>query len=122
MNSTTETANANFITDQGSIRLRFSRARRGPRDAAELTDVRAARTASPTRAAPTADGLPIPGGRPPPLAGRPAVAVPRAASGCGWVMPGVIRGWVPVDPADVAWPGRTPIGWVVVGRVEGVAA
>src|SRR6185312_13670153 len=99
MNSTTETANANFITDQGSIRLRFSRARRGPRDAAELTEVRAARTASPTRAAPTADALPIPGGRPPPLAGRPPAAV-RPES--GWVMPGVIRGWVPVAPVDVA--------------------
>ncbi|RAO47266.1 hypothetical protein ONO86_03009 [Micromonospora noduli] len=102
MKSTTDTANANFITDPGSIRLRFSRARRVPREADELTDVRAARTASPTRAAPTADALPIPGGRPPPLAGRPAVADVRAASGCGWVIPGVIRGWVPVDPVDAA--------------------
>src|SRR4051812_33111239 len=54
MNSTTETANENFITDQGSIRLRFSRARRGPRPAAEETVERTERAASETRAAPTA--------------------------------------------------------------------
>src|SRR3954452_19088662 len=54
MNSTTETANENFMTDQGSIRLRFSRARRGPRAAAPVTVERAERTASVTRAAPTA--------------------------------------------------------------------
>ena len=54
MNSTTETANENFMTDQGSIRLRFSRARRGPRAAADDTVDRADRTASVTRAAPTA--------------------------------------------------------------------
>ncbi|BCJ53228.1 hypothetical protein Asp14428_47030 [Actinoplanes sp. NBRC 14428] len=54
MNRTTETAKANFITDQGSIRLRFRRARRGPRAAAEDTVERAERTASETRAAPTA--------------------------------------------------------------------
>src|SRR4051812_38406923 len=54
MKSTTETAKANFITDHGSMRLRFSRARRGPRVAAEVTVERAERTASDTRAAPTA--------------------------------------------------------------------
>src|SRR5690349_1135879 len=58
MNSTTETANENFMTDQGSIRLRFSRARRGPRAAAPVTVDRADRTASVTRAAPTA-ALPV---------------------------------------------------------------
>ena len=102
MKSTTETANANFITDQGSIRLRFSRARRGPRDAAELTEVRAARTASPTRAAPTAAGLPIPGGRPPPLrraADQRRYAPGRAAVGS---CPVLIRGCVPVAPVEVA--------------------
>src|SRR5687768_3329137 len=99
MKSTTETAKANFITDQGSIRFRFSRARRGPRDAAELTEVRAARTASPTRAAPTADEPATPGGRPPPLAGRPP-------SGWGLAVPTPIRGRVPVAalPADGALP------------------
>src|SRR4051795_4987433 len=58
MNSTTETANENFITDQGSIRLRFSRARRGPRAAAEETVERAERAASVTLAAPTAAAPP----------------------------------------------------------------
>ncbi|GAA2587591.1 hypothetical protein GCM10010399_16990 [Dactylosporangium fulvum] len=50
--STNDTANANFITDHGSIRFRCSRARRGPRPTAELTVLRAARTASVTRAEP----------------------------------------------------------------------
>src|SRR3954471_5876639 len=58
MNSTTETANENFMTDQGSIRLRFSRARRGPRGAAPGAVGRAGRPASLTRAAPTA-ALPV---------------------------------------------------------------
>ncbi len=122
MNSTTETANANFITDQGSIRLRFSRARRGPREAAELTDVRAARTASPTRAAPTA-AAPTPGGSPPPLAGRP---VPERAGGvrlrrrARWpsaacrschCRTSADSRWCPVED----WLGRVPIGWVVDG-------
>src|SRR5947207_10358394 len=47
-NSTKDTANENFITDQGSIRLTYSRARRGPREAAEETAGRALRTASAT--------------------------------------------------------------------------
>jgi hypothetical protein len=50
---TSETANENFITDHGSIRFRASLARRGPREAAEVTLERAARTASVTRAAPS---------------------------------------------------------------------
>src|SRR5262245_24798825 len=54
MNSTNDTAKANFITDHGSIRLRWSRARRGPRPAAPATVARADRTTSVTLAAPTA--------------------------------------------------------------------
>src|SRR5258706_3658535 len=53
--STNDTANADFITDHGSIRLRCSLARRGPRPTAELTVLRAARTASVTRADPLTD-------------------------------------------------------------------
>src|SRR6266511_1065199 len=51
-NSTNDTAKLNFITDHGSMRLRNSRARRGPRAAAAETAVRALRTASATRPAP----------------------------------------------------------------------
>src|SRR6266480_49067 len=51
-NSTNDTANENFITDHGSIRLTNSRARRGPREAAEETAARALRTASATRPVP----------------------------------------------------------------------
>src|SRR5438067_76000 len=47
-NSTKDTAKENFITDHGSIRLTNSRARRGPREAAEETAARALRTASAT--------------------------------------------------------------------------
>src|SRR5258706_12236214 len=50
------TANANFMTDHGSIRFRCSRARRGPRPTAELTVLRAARTASVTLAEPLTPG------------------------------------------------------------------
>src|SRR5581483_11081626 len=59
-NSTNDTANENFITDHGSIRLTNRRDRRGPRAAAEVTVARAARTASATLA--------------PPNTARPAVA------------------------------------------------
>src|SRR6059058_1815423 len=52
-NSTNDTANANFITDHGSIRLTNRRARRGPREAAEETAARALRTASATRPLPS---------------------------------------------------------------------
>jgi hypothetical protein len=54
MNSTSETANENFITDHGSIFFSCNRARRGPREAAAATVARTFRTASPTwvRAAP----------------------------------------------------------------------
>src|SRR5690606_41657769 len=52
MNSTSDTANENFITDHGSIRLTIRRARRGPRGVVAV--VREVRMASPTRAAPTA--------------------------------------------------------------------
>src|SRR5581483_7250503 len=59
-NSTNDTANENFITDHGSIRLTNRRDRRGPRAAAEVKVARAARTASATLA--------------PPNTARPAVA------------------------------------------------
>src|SRR5690606_15158298 len=57
MNSTSDTANENFITDHGSIRFTVRRARRAPRGVVAV--VRAARGASPSRAAPTALGAPI---------------------------------------------------------------
>src|SRR5215468_4906393 len=45
-NSTNDTANENFMTDHGSMRLTNRRARRGPREAAPDTAARAVRTAS----------------------------------------------------------------------------
>src|SRR5262245_49613132 len=51
--STRDTANENFMTDHGSMRLRCRRARRGPRVAAPATVARAERRVSDTRAAPT---------------------------------------------------------------------
>src|SRR5690242_7795795 len=51
-NSTNDTANENFMTDHGSMRLTNSRARRGPREAADETAARALRTASATFAPP----------------------------------------------------------------------
>src|SRR5438876_5950401 len=65
-NSTNDTANENFMTDHGSMRLTNRRARRGPREAAPETAARALRTASaifpvavgtarPRAAAPTAE-------------------------------------------------------------------
>src|SRR5262245_60625023 len=50
-NSTNETANENFMTDHGSMRLTNRRARRGPRVAAATVE-RADRTASATLAVP----------------------------------------------------------------------
>src|SRR5690606_24983528 len=89
-NSTNETANENFMTDHGSIRRMVSRARRGPRAAAEVTVLRATRTASTTRAAPTA-------GRACPTVRTDAAptAVRPAAAGRG--------------PSDVGPPSRPPL-------------
>src|SRR4051812_31559341 len=112
MNSTTETANENFITDHGSMRFRFNRARRGPRAAAEATVWRAARTVSVTRAAPTAAALTAPPrGRLPPSAGAPV----RGGAACGIT---------PVRPAGLPPPrfGPAPDGapllpFVTIGTV-----
>src|SRR5258705_8860974 len=52
--TTNDPATATSITAHGSMRFRCSRARRGPRPTAELTVLRAARTASVTRAEPVA--------------------------------------------------------------------
>src|ERR687895_561543 len=104
MKSTTETANENFITDHGSIRLRFSRARRGPRAAAEATVDRAARTVSLTRAAPTAAEPAGPPGRLPPSPGRG-----------GAPLPGLACGITPVRPAGL--PGAPPLPLVTTGTV-----
>src|SRR4051812_26773042 len=112
MKSTTETAKANFITDQGSIRLRFSRARRGPRAAAEVTVERADRTASVTRAAPTAAeplAAALPAGRLGASAGRCALA-PDLAVGR---MP-VRAAWPPWPPTAAA-PPLLPL--VTIGTV-----
>src|SRR5258705_4840069 len=105
-NSTSETAKENFITDHGSIRLRCSRARRGPRVAAPATVARALRTASDTRAAPTAapdragvtiDVAPLVWRRPAPttvvLGGAPAgmLGLATLARAITWPTP-VLRG------------------------------
>src|SRR3954464_6417554 len=107
MNSTTDTANENFITDQGAIRLRFSRARRGPRAAAEETVERAERTASDTRAAPTAAEPLGPPGRccclEPPCWAGPA----GAPAGRCCPAPGLAAGADPGRP-EVA-PGAAPL-------------
>src|SRR5581483_6587640 len=76
---TNDTANENFMTDHGSIRLTCSRARRGPRPTAAETVLRALRTASVTLAEPEAplgppDTVPVePPGRTPrvPVADAP---------------------------------------------------
>src|SRR3982751_2738568 len=110
MNSTTETANENFITDHGSMRLRFSRARRGPRAAADETVDRADRTASDTRAAPTAaDAAGPPGSLP--SAGRPAGAPP----GRSGAAPGFPAATPPVRPDGA--PGAAPLPLVTIGTV-----
>src|SRR3954463_9997812 len=115
MNSTTETANENFITDQGSIRLRFSRARRGPRPAAPATVDRAERAASVTRAAPTAAAPPAIGPRL--LPGR----------GCGLPPPVTLPGWFAAPTGGrcgaagggvtVGRDGAAPLPLVTIGTV-----
>ncbi|GLH95264.1 hypothetical protein Pa4123_05360 [Phytohabitans aurantiacus] len=85
MKSTSDTANENFITDHGSMRLTFRRARLGPREAADATVLRAARTASPTRAAPTAPAVRT---EAPPAAVRPTGWVVFAAAGAPGATPG----------------------------------
>src|SRR5690349_13938161 len=111
MNSTTETANENFITDHGSIRLRFRRARRGPRAAAEDMVERAERTASVTRAAPTAAA---PEGRLPASLG--AVGRPGAPLGRDGAVPGLPVGTAPVERPGAA-PGGAPLPLVRIGTV-----
>ena len=97
MNSTSDTANENFMTDQGSIRLRCSRARRGPRLAAPATVARAVRRDSETRAAPTA-AAPVTA----PATPRPGVVVVagRASSLAG----------TETDARPTVVPGRAPLG------------
>ncbi|GIF47004.1 hypothetical protein Afe04nite_15430 [Asanoa ferruginea] len=88
-------------TDHGSIRLTLRRARRGPREAPPATVERAVRTASVTRAAPTADAdaavaLPAAPGR---VVAAVAVASPgRVELSPGRETPGrVIDGGVPAE-------------------------
>ncbi|GIE80913.1 hypothetical protein Aph02nite_68630 [Actinoplanes philippinensis] len=119
MKSTIDTANENFITDQGSMRFRFSRARRGPRAAADDTVERADRTASETRAAPTAAAPPAGGGVDPV---RCFAAPGVVAGGAGGVVVEVGRCGVPgaaagaltgVRPEVV--PGAAPLPLVTTG-------
>src|SRR3954470_1637758 len=117
MNRTTETANENFITDHGSIRLRFSRARRGPRAAADDTVLRAERTASETRAAPTAaEPAAAPGRRLPVVSPGPGGAVPgRPGAGPGRCAPVVVPGFCCGPPVR---PGGAPaLPLVTIGTV-----
>src|SRR5439155_16748190 len=115
ISSTNDTANENFITDHGSIRLTYSRARRGPRPTAAATLARALRIASPTRAAPVAPPTVIgafasPGGRTftvdvPRALARPTEATPVAAPLVG------------VSPASVSLCAGTGGGGMPGGRV-----
>src|SRR5262245_15995218 len=114
MNRTTDTAAANFMTDHGSIRLTLRRARRGPRAAAALTVLFAARTASATRAAPTAalrhGRLAVVSERPPDgrrVEGAVDGLVAAAAAAAG----GAEDGRAAVAPLLApAWPSRPPRG------------
>ncbi|GAA4453311.1 hypothetical protein GCM10023170_043320 [Phytohabitans houttuyneae] len=111
MKSTSDTANENFITDQGSMRFTFSLARRGPREAADATVLRAARTASPTRAAPTAaapaPAVPTVRTDAPPAAARPVPGRAPAPGGMGG-MPGATPGFTCVAPAGGELTGALP--------------
>src|SRR5258705_9527766 len=110
-NSTSDTANENFMTDHGSIRFRCSRARRGPRVAAPVMVARADRSVSDTRAAPTAAA--------PGRVGAPTTEVAPVV----WRRPvpvtvvfGAVDGTTvarPVAGVDVVVPG---LGEAVVGR------
>src|SRR5262245_53586133 len=134
-NSTSETANENFMTDHGSMRLRCSRARRGPRVAAPATVARAERSVSETRAAPTTAAPEVRPGAPTtevaPLVCRTPVPVTevvftddeatteaRAMTGPG-VGGGVAVGpVVPVRPAElVDGLGAVPAGTPTTGTV-----
>src|SRR5687768_17919725 len=98
MNRTIDTAKENFITDHGSIRLRFSRARRGPRAAADDTVARAERAASDTLAAPTAAEPAMPPGRfpPSPPPGRCGAVAGFAGGGVTVVRPAAPLGVPPL--------------------------
>ncbi len=102
--STSDTAKANFITDHGSIRLRCSRARRGPLLAVLVTVPRTALAASATRAAPTATE---PTGRPTPtpVTGR----TPAALTGC--VAGGALAGATLAVPATAPDRADPTIDW-----------
>src|SRR6266508_1758342 len=88
-NSTNDTAKLNFITDHGSMRLRNSRARRGPRAAAAETAARPVLTlaggADDGAASGESGGGAIPGARvnfgglPSPTVARPTTGRPEAA-------------------------------------------
>src|SRR5262245_59068766 len=121
MNSTSDTAKANFITDHGSIRLRCRRARRGPREAAAETVARAARTASATWAL-AAPGLPA---RPGPAApdgggcmpgGRTNLVV-EPASAAGTVARPTVRSAAALAGGD---PVRAPVLWVLASVMRSV--
>src|SRR5262245_18615289 len=108
---TNDTANENFITDQGSTRLTNRRARRGPRPAAAETVLRAVRTASATRL-PGPDGstVPRPAGRPAAMPGRgPAVdggMVPAGGAGAPVVDVRPVEDGLIASTVAVLVPGR----------------
>src|ERR1700760_4403017 len=116
MNSTTETANENFITDQGSMRLRFSRARRGPRPAAEDTVERADRTASETRAAPT-EAEPVAAPPPGRCLGPPGCCVGDAPGPLGGPAGRCGAAAGPLAGRAAAAPGAAPLPLVTIGTV-----
>src|SRR5262245_4584598 len=110
--STSETANENFITDHGSIRLRCNRARRGPRPGPAAAPARALRIASDTRAEPTPPT--DTGAVASPVARRPMVDVARTlaratagpgTTGADAVTPGMALTGVPMEatPSAAGW-------------------
>src|SRR5436853_220615 len=82
MNSTNDTANENFMTDQGSTRFRYRRARPGPRLGAAVTVARALRIASLTRLLGPGPGPPGPPTLGPAGPGTEAPGRPPTPMGC----------------------------------------
>src|SRR5215510_6073999 len=107
------------MTDHGSTRLTNSRARRGPRPAAEETVPRAERTASATRPAPEA-GAPTGAA---PIVARPAGRCGRFPVPTGRVMVGLPLGGAALAGgacSTLVMPGRT--GALLPTRADAVTA
>jgi len=119
MNSTSETANENFITDHGSIFFSCNLARRGPREAAAATVARTLRTASPTwvRAvpAPAAPTLADPTTLALPIGAAAPITEVRAPLVCAAVGGPAGRVWVGGALVRGALVGGALVGGALVG-------